>query len=186
MTTDKDSDSEQRAERCRAEMFQKANEDWEKLEKERPSKAFSNLGVLSERVRGGDKKAMAELIEIVADTFSVFETLPSEWRTCLAEALTEVADQIKQSQGYRKRGERSETEIREQNLREFPHALSIEIARKVSKLTLEEAIYRISEETEVPEDTIRDHWKRNHVEAKQTLKMINTVFDIIREVCRKD
>ncbi|MFZ2171740.1 MAG: hypothetical protein WAW61_19125 [Methylococcaceae bacterium] len=177
--------------------FSEADEDrdnptfiaWDKLSNMQLTEAHAELNDICERVRAGDRNSMLELIEITADKFLLFDTLPLELRANLSDGLREVGNALRLSRG--KKGflpplsPRGSGVLSEEKKRDSEHRVLLTAWRvqyyRFKGLTLEEARAKVAEVYGQKEDSIHDHWKKAHQLAKPLFGAITMVYDIVEK-----
>lgn len=186
------------AKKYREAKYKEACEDWDKLEKERLNKIFAALGSVEtqfhptfrqaetlEKVRNGvesgDRRAMLELLGILTDSLRAFEILPQEVRLAIADGLEKMLDNLGEAKGFlpRKRGERSKEEKHDREFRAFFTTIRVEDYRINLGLSLDEAEAKVADESSVKQDLVHKYWKQEHLEAKQQVKMMNSIFKML-------
>jgi hypothetical protein len=186
------------AEKYRESKYKEACEEGDKLEKERLNKIFAVLGGVEshshltfrqaetlEKVRNGvesgDRRAMLELLGILTDSLRVFETLSREVRLALADGLEKMQYNLEEAKGFlpRKQGERSKEEKRDREFRAFLTTMRVEDYRVNLGLSLDKAEAKVADESSVKQDLVHKYWKQEHLEAKQQVKMMNSIFKML-------
>lgn len=130
---------------------------------------FSTLGKVRSSVEAGDRKAMLELLGIVANTLLAFKFLSKDIREALADGLKEMQGNLENSKEFlpRRLGQRPADPRQE-----FSTAMAVEYHRRFNNLSLDEAIAKVEEEGG---KAVQKRWKRQH-------KKVNESFEFAYEV----
>jgi hypothetical protein len=179
--------------------FSEANEDrdnptfiaWNMLSEMGIDEAHAELNNICERVKAGDRDSMLELIEITANEFLVFDTLPLKLRASLSDGLKEVGNVLRLSRGKKGflfplpspgRGRSSEEKNQIYQRSADLTALRIVHCAREHGLSIEEATGKVAIDFNMSSESLAEkHYKRNN--AKHDARLIFKVIDRVYEIC---
>lgn len=182
-------------EKLREEYYREGLEKWIKSEQKRLNQIFADLGEINDfhiylddydsrtlsklrdGVESGDKQAMMALLVVTADALDVFEVLPEDVRKALADSLQKMRISLEDDSKFfpRGSGNPSKNEKQKQSNKKYWTALKVEFLRAHKKISLEEAIAEVSEETGLTDSLVQKRWKHQHKNAKFTVLMMNSL-----------
>lgn len=166
-------DLAEKRERIRAAKYEEALE----MERARLTENHASLGKLCAAVRAGDRESMLQLIEVTSETLHAFDLLPEELRGKLADGLNEIVRVLSQSPDF-ERGKLSTVKKRKEATTIWLTAWQVENLRYYQGLSLEEAEASVAETFQVKQDLVHKRWKRGHIEAKESFKMLDAIYEV--------
>ena len=164
---------EERRERVRAAKYEEALE----MERARLTEKHASLGKMCAAVKAGDRESMLVLIEVTSESLRAFDLLPGELRTTLANGLDDVVRELSQSPDF-ERGKLSTVKKRKEASTIWRTAWQVENLRYTHGLSLEEAEASVAETFQVKQDLVHKRWKRGHIEAKESFKVFDAIYEV--------
>lgn len=137
---------------------------------------IDTLGKVRTGVESGDKQAMLALLVVTADALDAFEVLSKDVRKALADSLQKMRISLEDDSGFIPRGSGNKTnsEKQKQSNKKYSIALKVELFRTHKKISLEEAIAEVSEETGLTDSAVQKYWQKKHKDAKNTLTLFKS------------